>query len=237
MKRITNFYSPKLSQQQALQFFRKVYEKMLEFEDERFQVLLQCFQSAYMDFDIALKSISSNLITKNIGVENEKRHKALITLKQQAVELLDSSNSLNRSIGNKLNKILLSYDVSEYMNDKEKTSLFSNLLKEIEEEINLQELYELDIYNEISEIKRANWAYDQFVKAREIEVRGACLTYETLRTRKALENSYNKAVEFINAMVIYFGDMEYSDRINQINQIIDEADIKFASFVERSIPA
>lgn len=217
MKRIEGFYLPGMSQQQAFLFFQKVYNLMEKIHDSKLQPRLRYFSNTIMTFDAAIKSVPNNHLAEKISIENNNRDKAFQAICKEADVLLEENNVL----GQKLITILSSYSDLSQKTDEEKTGLFNNFITELENQVDEDTIDdETRLFDHVSLLRRSNWAYKQYLEAYKIELTGKCLTYETLRTRKEAEEAYKKVVEFIDAMLIYNGEAEYADIIDQINNVI-----------------
>lgn len=217
MKRIEDFYLPGMSQQQAFIFFQKVYHLMEKIHDTKLQARLKHFSNTIMTFDIALKSVPNNHLAEKIAIENNSRYNAFKAIYEEA-DMLSAENNV---IGEKIKNILSSYSDVFEKTDEEKTGLFNNLMAELENQFDEDSLDDdIQLFKHISLLRRSNWTYKQYLQAYKIELTGRCLTYETLRTRKEAEEAYKKIAEFIDAMLIYNGDAEHGDIIDQINHVI-----------------
>ncbi|MDR0748957.1 MAG: DUF6261 family protein [Tannerellaceae bacterium] len=216
MKKIEGFYLPGMTQQQAYLFFQGVYLLMENIHDAKLQPRLKAFSDAFMTFDTALKSIPDNHLAEKISSENNNRDKAFDAICEEADLLLAENNTF----GQELKNILSSYDDLPLKTDEEKIGVFNNLVAELESQLAEDSIDNVQLLSHVTRLKRSNWAYKQYLEAYKIELTGKYLTYATLRTRKEAEVAYKDVVEFINAMLIYNGDTEYADIIDQINQEI-----------------
>jgi hypothetical protein len=216
MKKIEGFYLPGMTQQQAFLFFQRVYLLMEKIRDTKLQPRLRAFFDAFTTFDTALKSIPDNHLAEKISSENNNRDKAFEAICEEADLLLIENNTF----GQKLKDILSSYDDLPLKTDEEKISVFNELVAELENQLTEDSIDDVQLLSHVTRLKRSNWAYRQYLEAYKIELTGRYLTYATLRTRKEAEVAYKDVVEFINAMLIYNGDAEYADIIDQINQEI-----------------
>ena len=216
MKRIVDFYLPKMSQEQAFSFFQKVYNLMAEITDANLQPKLKTFLDAIRKFDVALKAVSNGQLAKKILSEDDSRKKAIEHIREQAGAM--SANGCE--IGGKIEAILDRHDWTPQQTDAEKTVVFDSIISEFERQVVNDDSLELSIADNISLLKRSNMMYKQYVEAHKMEVAGKCVTSETLRTRKEAESIYEDVVAFINAMLVYLGDMEYADLIDRINALI-----------------
>jgi hypothetical protein len=216
MKKIEGFYLPGMTQQQAFLFFQRVYLLMEKIRDTKLQPRLKAFSDAFMTFDTALKSIPDNHLAEKIASENNNRDKAFEAICEEADVLMIENNTYGQTLKN----ILSSYDDLPLKTDEEKISVFNNLIAELENQRTEDSVDDIQLQSHVNRLKRSNWAYKQYLEAYKIELTGRYLTYATLRTRKEAEVAYKDVVEFINAMLIYNGDAEYADIIDQINQEI-----------------
>jgi hypothetical protein len=205
-----------MTQQQAFLFFQRVYLLMEKIRDTKLQPRLRAFSDAFMTFDTALKSIPDNHLAEKISSENNNRDKAFETICEEADLLLAENNAS----GQTLKSILASYDDLPLKTDEEKINVFNDLVAELESQLTGDTIDDIQLLSHVTRLKRSNWAYKQYLEAYKIELTGRYLTYATLRTRKEAEVAYKDVVEFINAMLIYNGDAEYADIIDQINQEI-----------------
>ncbi|MDR1201631.1 MAG: DUF6261 family protein [Tannerellaceae bacterium] len=234
MKRIEGFYLPGMSQRQVFLFFQTVHRLMEMIHDSKLQPKLRYFSNAIMTFDAALKSIPDNHLAEKISAENNNRDKAFEVICEEADILLIENNVF----GQKLKNILSSYEDLPLKTNEEKIGMFNNFIAELENLIGEEDsIDDIKLLDHVSLLKRSNWAYKQYLEAYKIELTGKCLTYETLRTRKEAEETYKDVVEFINAMLIYNGDAEYGEIIDQINHLIHknrkvEQEIKQAIYVQ-----
>jgi hypothetical protein len=207
-----------MSQQQAFHFFKRTHNLMEKISDAKLQPKLRNFLDAITTFDVALKSVSNGQLAEKISLENNNRNSAFEFIREQT-ELLLAENS---ELGKKISSVLSEFMELPQKTDEEKTELIRSLVGELERIHISDESSEIKISDSISLLKRSNWAYNQYLKAQKIELTGKCLTYETLATRRRTEDIYAEIVEFINAMLIYNGDEEYIDIIDQINHVIDQ---------------
>ncbi|MDR1161466.1 MAG: DUF6261 family protein [Tannerellaceae bacterium] len=216
MKRIEGFYLPGMAQQQAFLFFQRIFLLMEKIHDAKLQPRLRAFSDAFMTFDTALKSIPDNHLAEKISSESNNRDKAF----EAICEEMNLFTAENNAFEQKLKSILASYDDLPLKTDEEKIGVFNNLIAELEGQLTEDSTDYMQLLSHVTLLKRSNWAYKQYLEAYKIELTGRYLTYATLRTRKEAEGAYKDVVEFINAMLIYNGDAEYADIIDQINQEI-----------------
>lgn len=218
MKQISNFYVRGMSQQQAFQFFKRIYNLMEKISDAKFQPKLRNFLDAIMTFDVALQSVPNGQLAEKVSYENDNRNNAFELICEQTELLLAE----NHELGEKISSILAGYTELPHKTNGEKTELIKNFVTELERIRIDDDSLEINVSDTISLLKRSNWAYNQYLEAQKIELTGKCLTYETLATRKKAEDVYAEVVEFVNAMLVYNGDAEYADIIDQINKVIDQ---------------
>ncbi|WP_280743487.1 MULTISPECIES: DUF6261 family protein [unclassified Parabacteroides] len=200
---------------------------MEKIADAKLQPILRNFADAIISYDVALKSIPNNQLVEKMAVENENRLKAYQAIRTQE----------NEQLGKKIEDILAVYDDPAHLNDEEKTELLNKIIADLETKLDETDFEEKEFFDSLSLLKCANWAYAQYINLHKIDLTGKCLTYETLKSRKQAENAYYHTVKFINAMLIYNGDSEYADLIDDINHLIDSTEVNPVFDVRKVVPA
>jgi hypothetical protein len=223
MKQIQKFYLRRIKQQHALRFFEKVYEWMKQIEDEKIQPLLQTYQDAVIAYGEVMKPTPKNLLAKQIAIEKECRDTLCRKTYEKTKELLVHPVSQNRKIGKKINDTIKAYGKLVDLPAGEKTEMLEKLIAELTEKFSPNDLYSVDFIDLIAELNRSNWSFSELIKAHENELNGKFITRKRMEVRKEMEDVYMEVVDFINAMIVYNGDQEYTDVIDQINLVIEKA--------------
>ena len=213
----------RINQQYALRFFENVYEWMKQIEDEKILPFLQTYRTALGAYREVMKPTPKSLLATQIAMENECRETLYKRTSEKAKELLEDPVLNNRKIGKKINDIFTAYDNLTDLPAGEKTEMLEKFMTELTEKFSVEELYSVDFISVISELNRSNWSFSELIKAQKNELNGRFITRNRMEVRKEIEVVYTECVEFINAMVVYNGDEEYAEVIDQINLIVGKA--------------
>jgi hypothetical protein len=221
MKQIRTFYLRSMGQSQSLRFFENVYEWIEQIEDSRFQAVLQVYLQLMTAYREAMTPPPDNLLTIRIAVEDECIDSHWYLIREKADELLAQPLGRFPEAGAKIDAVLKACGSPAGLPAAEKTAAVALLCSELEKNVPTEILHLTDMNLHIAGLKRANWSFTEFNKARSEEIDGRFLTYETMAARKEMEKGYLATIAFVNAMAIYHGDSRYASIIDRINQLID----------------
>ncbi len=221
MRRIEAIYLQSITQLRALRFFKDVYNKMGEIDDERFQIILRSYKYSLDLFHRALKTNPGKKLESKIHAENERCDILWDEFIRKTEQLMNDTDLASRQTGNEVNNIFMDSDDIKRFKGVEKINAINTFLEIVSTKLTYKRLEHAGIADHLSELSRSNWVLKQLIDAHALEVTGKCLTRETLQSRKEVEKAFAIIVEFINAMVIYKGTDRYNRIINDINQLIE----------------
>ncbi|MDR2388188.1 MAG: DUF6261 family protein [Tannerellaceae bacterium] len=223
MKQIRKIYLRRIEQQHALRFFENVYEWIQLIEDKKIQPVLQIYRNAVTAYGEVMKPTPKSLLATQIAIENECRDTLCKRTYEKTKELLDHPDSHNRKIGKKINDIFTAYEKLLDLPAGEKTHLLDKFITELTEKFSIEDLSSTDFIDIVTELNRSNWSFSELIKAHKNEMDGKFITRKRMEVRKQMETVYMESIDFINAMIVYNGDEEYSEVIDQINLIVEKA--------------
>jgi hypothetical protein len=224
MKQIKKIYLRRIGQQYAYRFFENAYELMKLIADDKFQRVLPAYQKAVATYAEVMKPSSNSLLTMQIAIESECRDTLCNLISEKTKELLVDPVPRTREIGKKIDSIFAAYArVFGEVPNKEKTELLERFIAELTEKLSVADLNLVDFISTVAELNRSNWSLSELLKMHTYELNGSLLTLQRMEARKEMEKAYMDCITFINAMLVYNGDREFGDIIDQINQLVEQA--------------
>ncbi|MDR1343822.1 MAG: DUF6261 family protein [Tannerellaceae bacterium] len=224
MKQIAYFYLPGIKGLHlSLNFFSNIYDCIKQIEDPHFQPVLKSYHAAMSIYTKATRPPSNNLLTMQIATEDECRDNFLQAIHEKKDELLAANNEPDRETGQQIDAILNAHGDITAMEANEKTKQIISLSIRLDEEVGSLDLTRTGMADYIAELNRANWSFSELSKARNDEMEGKILTTAIMNARREMDKTYQETVVFINAMLIYNGDNDYADIIDQVNLLVEEA--------------
>lgn len=214
-----------MRQQQAFEFYNRVYDKVKEIEFDPIKPFVKNLKDANDAFDIALKPLRKSLLTEKITEADERRDTAWRGLNTIVQVQLNQIYNYEKDVAKQADRILRTYGDPTKRPYTEETGIIRNLLTDLHANITESSMKNIGIYPWVQELNRANNLFADLVKERNAE-QATLVSGQSKAKRQEADEAYKKLIEMINAYVLVTDDPTvFHDAIGKVNQIIDKENI------------
>jgi hypothetical protein len=192
---------------------------MESIRDVKLQPYLSRLNQAIDAYKDSMRASGNQGLCKLLDSEVKMRNRALKDLREQVEG--ETGNGRQSELYRKAAALLPSESSLSALSEKAKTDEIERLLDKFESQFGEDELEKGGLYELLGELSRANWGYVELSKARGLESSGLYITRLNASASEEARQAYEEAVRFLNALLIYNGDEECADEIDELNQLID----------------
>jgi len=227
MKKINDFNVVPMRQQQAFEFYNKVWENVKPlFDGESAYLPLQpvCeeFKLALDDFDISLKPLRKSEITRKLTEEDKNRNRAWKGLRTHVKNMLNSFDAETVECAMLMNNFIHLYGDPSRLAYTEKTGTLRNLIDDLEYKVKTAVMNRVGVAEWFDRLKSSNQSFIELMKKREVELK-YIESGQSLANRDRINQLYRKLVEQLNAHVLVGNKPDIlADIVLEVNQIIDQ---------------
>lgn len=221
--KVKKFDVTRMRQQQAFEFYNKVYLKIKFITYEPIYPYREALKTANEEFDIALKPIRKSEITERIMKEDENRDRAWRGIRAAIQMGLNHFKPEVVAAAKRVAIIFNTYGDPTKLPYTEETGTLRNLCTDIDKKLQFSDQTALGIVDWVKELVRANEEVAKQVNYRE----GRLVHLESgdsKAKRQAVDNAFKKLAEMINAYGLT--DQEEASRAHgiakEINYLIDQ---------------
>lgn len=220
--KIKNISISQMRQQQAFEFYNRVYDKVKDIKYDALKPFVTNFKQANEAFDIALKPLRKSLVTEKISKADERRDAAWRGLKAAVQLNLNHFRDHEKDLAKQADRILSTYGDPTKLPYTEETGVLRNLITDLYNHIKPGHITDLGIGAWLAELNSANTAFSDLVKERNSE-QASLISGESKAKRREVDEAYKKLVEMVNAFALVAENPSvFADAIQKVNQIIDK---------------